>query len=170
MSEASLAREVIGRLQAMSVPFRLYEHEAANTMEDCEAMPFAGPGLTFCKNLLLCNRQQTLFWYFLMPARKPFRTAAVSKALDCSRLSFAPHERLTELLRTPMGSLAPFGLWYDERKLVRFAADRDVRLTPEIAFHPCDNTMTLVFDQAVFWEQVLPSLNHPLTWVSFSAE
>ena len=29
-----------------------------------------------------------------------------------------------------------------------------------IAFHPCDNTATVLFDQHVFFEQVVPALAH----------
>ena len=166
----SPAEEILQRLRGMSVPFRLYTHAPALTMADCEAQPFAGPQLTFCKNLLLCNRQQTAFWYFIMPARKPFRTAAVSKALGSSRLSFAPPEQLTALMGTESGSLAPFGLWYDKQGLVRFAADREILRTPDIAFHPCDNTMTLVFRQEDFWQLAAPALGHAPEWVDYQAE
>ncbi len=149
---------VLERLNAMNVPHDVWEHEAAFTMEDCLALPFATPDVTICKNILLCNRQQTEFYLYLTLANKHFRTADVSKMLSTSRLSFAPEECLMEKLQLHSGSLNPMGLWYDADHRITFVVDRAVQQTPRIAFHPCDNTATVVFDQDVFWKQVVPTL------------
>ena len=66
------------------------------------------------------------------------------------------------MLEVSSGSLSPFALWYDHDGLIRFVADEAVRSTPRIAFHPCDNTATVVFDQDDFWNGVIPSLRRPL--------
>ena len=49
---------VLNHLQALSIPCEVYEHPAVFTMEECLALPYAAPDVTFCKNILLCNRQQ----------------------------------------------------------------------------------------------------------------
>ena len=134
-------------------------------MEDCYALPFAAPDVTICKNILLCNRQKTDFYLYVTLAEKPFRTAEVSKALGVSRLSFAPEECLMDMLQLKSGSLNPMGLWFDPENRIRFVADRDITKTARIAFHPCDNTATVVFDQRDFWDTVVPSLGHELTWL-----
>lgn len=48
---------VLKHLQALSIPCEVYEHPAVFTMEECLALPYAAPDVTFCKNILLCNRQ-----------------------------------------------------------------------------------------------------------------
>ena len=149
---------VLDKLTAIGVPYAHYEHEAAFTMEDCYALPFAAPDVTICKNILLCNRQKTVFYLYVTLAGKPFRTADVSKLLGVSRLSFAPEEALTEMLELKSGSLNPMGLWFDREHRITFVADRDIMQTEKIAFHPCDNTATVVFTQKDFWEQVVPTL------------
>ena len=149
---------VLQRLKEMQVPHDIWEHPAAFTMEDCLALPFAGPDVTICKNILLCNRQQTAFYLYVTLADKHFRTADVSKLLGVSRLSFAPEERLWDMLQLRSGSLNPMGLWYDQTHGIVFAVDNAIRQTPRIAFHPCDNTATVVFSQEVFWRQVVPTL------------
>ncbi len=149
---------VLAKLNELGVPHDVWEHQAAFTMEDCLALPFAAPDVTICKNILLCNRQQTDFYLYLTLAGKHFRTADVSKMLGVSRLSFAPEECLMDMLQLRSGSLNPMGLWYDAEHRITFVVDRAVQQTKRIAFHPCDNTATVVFDQDVFWQQVVPTL------------
>ena len=157
--------KVMERLQCLRIPCEYHEHEPAWTMEDCLALPFATPDVTFCKNMLLCNRQKTAFYLYVTPPDKPFRTADTSKALGSSRLSFAPAECLPQMLQLESGSLSPLGLWFDAEKRIQLVFDREIRREGRIAFHPCDNTATVLFDQATFFEQVVPSLGHPALWL-----
>ena len=150
--------EIIRRLRETGVPFELYEHEAAHTIADCYKMPFAQEDVTICKNMLLTNTRQTEFILYITHPDKRFRTSTVSKLMGTSRLQFAQESLLTELLETESGSLAPFGLWFDRENRVRFAVDDAVRQTQRIAFHPCDNTATVVFTQADFWQRIVPEL------------
>lgn len=150
--------QVLERLNRLGAPYVLHEHPAAYTMEDCQRLPFSAPTLTFCKNLLLCNRQQTTFYLLVISPERNFRTAELSHELGVSRLSFAPEDALPRLLGLERGSVSPLGLWFDREKQVRLLFERAVRRPGQIAFHPCDNTATVVFDQEVFWEQVVPSL------------
>ena len=147
---------ILARLQETGVPFDRYDHPAA-TLEDCRHLPFASPEVTVCKNILLCNRQQTAFYLYLTLPDKTFRTSQVSHALGSSRLSFAPPDCLESMLRLHSGSLSPLGLWFDEARAITLAVDSAVRRTRRIAFHPCDNTCTVVFDQADFWDRIVPS-------------
>ena len=155
---------IYARLDALGVPYTRYEHEAAHTMEACYALPFAAPDVTICKNMLLCNTQKTQFYLYVSPAGKRFRTSAVSKLIGTSRLSFAPEESLMERLETASGSLSPFGLWCEGASGVRFVADKGVRQTDKIAFHPCDNTSTVVFSQEDFWGRVAATFPEVL-WI-----
>ncbi len=149
-------RETLEWLDANGVPYRLYEHARADTIDDCLAMPFIGPGVTICKNVFLCNRQQTQYYLMLLRPGTPFRTAVVSKALGVSRLSFAPDAALADILRLSAGSVSPLGLRYDAHRRAALCYEAAVRDTPEIAFHPCDNTATVIFAQDVFWARVVP--------------
>ncbi len=157
--------EVIRRLEEKGIPCEIYHHRAAPTMEDCLALPYAAPDVTFCKNILLCNRQMTDFYLLVMPPEKAFRTSVVSKLLGSSRLSFAPPECLRELLGVESGSLSPLALWFDGNRQVQLAIDRGVCRPGRIAFHPCDNTATVIFAQEVFQSTVIPALEHEPIWL-----
>ena len=151
---------IMARVRALGVAHEYYEHAPAHTMADCLALPYAAPDVTFCKNLLLCNTPKTAFYLYVTVPDKPFRTGDISKRLGSSRLSFAPSECLMDMLHLQSGSLSPLGLWFDGAQRIRLAFDKDVQREGRIAFHPCDNTATVLFDQQVFWEQVVPALEH----------
>ena len=151
---------IMSRIRELNIPHEYHEHAAAHTMEDCLALPYAAPDVTFCKNLLLCNTPKTAFFLYVTVPDKPFRTGDISKRLGSSRLSFAPSECLMDMLHLQSGSLSPLGLWFDGAQRIRLAFDKDVQREGRIAFHPCDNTATVLFGQQVFWEQVVPALEH----------
>ena len=164
----STRRGILALLNDNGIPYELHEHERAFTIDDCLRMPFIGPDVTICKNILLCNRQKTRFYLMLLKPLTPFRTAVVSKALGVSRLSFAPEEALEGRLHLTSGSVSPLGLWFDKAHEITLCYEPGVRDTPRIAFHPCDNAATVIFAQEVFWERVLPLLG--VTPVSVSME
>jgi len=156
---------IMAQLRAISVPHEYHEHAPAHTMEDCLALPYAAPDVTFCKNLLLCNTAKTAFYLYVTLPDKPFRTSDVSKRLGSSRLSFAPADCLMQMLHLEPGSLSPLGLWFDTDKRIQLAFDQDVRREGRIAFHPCDNTATVLFRQEDFWQQVVPALEHEARFI-----
>lgn len=159
MLNASRVRhEILTFLDGHDIPYEYHEHARAHTIDDCLAMPFITDDITICKNIFLCNRQQTNFFLLLLKPLTPFRTSVVSKALDSSRLSFAPEEALTQLLHLTSGSVSPLGLYFDQEHTITLAAEKAVLDTPRIAFHPCDNTSTVIFTQEVFWQKVIPAL------------
>ena len=161
----STKETIMARIHALNIPHEYYEHAAAHTMADCLALPYAAPDVTFCKNLLLCNTPKTAFFLYVTDPNKPFRTGDVSKRLGSSRLSFAPPECLPEMLHLESGSLSPRGWWFDGEQRIRLAFDKDVMREGRIAFHPCDNTATVVFEQQVFWAQVVSALEHEAIFI-----
>jgi len=152
-------REVLEWLDRHQIPYELHEHERAHTIEACLQMPFITEDVTICKNILLCNRQQTAFYLLLLKPLTPFRTAVVSKLLGSSRLSFAPEDVLEEMLHLTSGSVSPLGLLFDDHHQITLCYEQAVLDTARIAFHPCDNSATVIFEQKVFWEKVLNSLD-----------
>lgn len=157
-------RQVLAWLDERRIPYELYEHERAHTIDDCLRMPFITDDVTICKNIMLCNRQQTRFFLLLLKPLTPFRTSVVSKALGVSRLSFAPAESLEEKLHLTSGSVSPLGLLFDPGHQITLCYEEAVLETARIAFHPCDNAATVIFDQRAFWQQVIPALDlHPVS-------
>ena len=122
-----LAKEVrvYDLLDSLGISYQRIDHEAAMTMEACAAI-YKVLDATICKNLLLCNRQQTVFYLLMIVGEKPFKTSKVSKQLGSSRLSFAPRELMGQLLDITSGSLSVLGLMNDPENRVQLVMDADV--------------------------------------------
>lgn len=159
MDLLSSRMKVLQLLNAHKIPYELYEHDRAHSIDDCLRMSIITDDVTICKNILLCNRQQTAFYLLLLRPLTPFRTSVISKALGSSRLSFAPESALEEKLHLTSGSVSPLGLLFDREKQITLCYEQSICKTSKIAFHPCDNTATVIFEQSVFWNQVMKALD-----------
>ncbi|MPM93207.1 Prolyl-tRNA editing protein ProX [bioreactor metagenome] len=114
-------------------------------MEDCREIDSQmGGGVSYCKNLFLCNRQMTEFYLLLIGIDKKFRTAEVSKQIGASRLSFGASEKLSELLGEKPGAVSPLGLLFDKRKAITVLIDSDVTAQKRVCVHPCVNTASVI--------------------------
>ena len=78
-------------LDRLGIEYERIDHEEAMTMEACEEIDRVLDA-QICKNLFLCNRQETDFYLLLIPADKPFKTKYLSAQIGSSRLSFAKPE------------------------------------------------------------------------------
>ena len=101
-TEGRLEKEirVYDFLDKLGVEYQRVDHEAAMTMEACEEIDRTlGDGTAICKNLFLCNRQETDFYLLLMPGDKPFKTKNLSAQIGSARLSFAKPEYVENFMR-----------------------------------------------------------------------
>ena len=150
---------ILRRLDGLYIPYERYTHHPVHSIDECLALPYAEADVTFCKNILLCNRQQTAFYLYVTTPHKPFRTAVVSKQLGVSRLSFAPDDALPRLLSLYPGALTPLALWLNPMSGIQLVLDHDIRQPGRIAFHPAVNTATVIFRQEDFFDRVVPALS-----------
>ena len=161
-----LAKEirVYDLLDSLDVAYQRVDHEPAMTMEACEEIDKTLQAPT-CKNLLLCNRQQTDFYLLLMPGDKVFKTKELSAQLGVSRLSFASGESMEAFLDITPGSLSVMGLMNDKDFRVRLVIDKPVLQGEYIGFHPCINTSSLRIKTSDLLETVIPAMKHSPTIV-----
>ncbi|MBE6922811.1 MAG: prolyl-tRNA synthetase associated domain-containing protein [Ruminococcaceae bacterium] len=152
-------------LDSLGVDYQRIDHEAAMTMEACAAIDEA-LGATICKNLMLCNRQCTVFYLLLTPGEKVFKTSELSKKIGSSRLSFAKGEYMEEFLDITPGSLSILGLMNDKDMKVNLLIDEDVLKGEYIGMHPCINTSSLKLKTADLVEKVIPAMGHQPTIVT----
>ena len=152
-------------LDKLGVQYQRIDHEAAMTMEACEEIDRAlGDNTTICKNLFLCNRQETDFNLLLMPGDKPFKTKDLSAQIHSTRLSFAKPEYMEKYLDITPGSVSVLGLMNDSEKKVQLLIDEDVMKEPYFGCHPCINTSSLKFTTEDLMQKIIPALEHePVT-------
>ena len=146
-------------LDSLGVTYQRIDHEAAMTMEACEEIDRTLKA-TICKNLLLCNRQETQFYLLMLPGDKVFKTKDLSAQIGSSRLSFAKAEYMEQYLDITPGSLSVLGLMNDKDKMVRLLIDEDVLKDPYFGCHPCINTSSLKFTTKDFTDKIIPALEH----------
>jgi len=147
-------------LDKIGISYDTVCHEATYTMDECETVEneLSAP---ICKNLFLCNRQQTQFYLLMLPSDKHFKTKSLSSELECARLSFANEQHMTDLLGVHPGAVSPMGLLNDKGKKVQLVIDKDL-LTSSKFFgcHPCTNTATVKLSLQKFVEKFVPMTGH----------
>lgn len=152
-------------LDSLKIKYEQMDHEAADTIEVCLERS-AVLGTRICKNLFLCNRQETAFYLLLMPADKQFKTSVVSKQLGVARLHFADEKYMEQFLALHPGSVSVMGLMNDAENRVRLLVDRDILNQEYFACHPCINTSSLKFKTSELFDKLLPAVGHEPTFIS----
>lgn len=152
-------------LAKLGIDYQRVDHEAAMTMEACEEIDRTlGDDTTICKNLFLCNRQETNFYLLLMPGDKPFKTKDLSAQIHSARLSFAKPEYMEKYLDITPGSVSIMGLMNDSENKVQLLIDEDIMKEPYFGCHPCINTSSLKFATEDLTGKIIPALGHdPIT-------
>ena len=146
-------------LDSLGVTYQRIDHEAAMTMEACEEIDRMLEA-TICKNLLLCNRQETQFYLLMLPGDKVFKTKELSAQIGSSRLSFAKAEYMEQYLDITPGSLSVLGLMNDKDRMVRLLIDEDVLTGEYIGCHPCINTSSLKLRTRDVFTTYLNAVHH----------
>ena len=146
-------------LDSLYIEYYRVDHDAAMTMEDCLKID-EQLGVAMCKNLFLCNRQQTDHYLLLMPGDKPFRTKELSAQIGTSRLSFANEEHMVRYLDIHPGAVSVMGLMNDKEQHVTLLIDEDVLRAEYIGCHPCVNTSSLRISTKDIIDIFLPFTKH----------
>ncbi len=152
-------------LDKLGVAYERVDHEAAMTMEVCQEIDKVLQA-TICKNLFLCNRQETKFYLLMIPDTKVFHTKDLSAQINSSRLSFAKPEYMEKFLDITPGSVSVLGLMNDTENHVQLLIDEDVLKSEFVGCHPCINTSSIRFRTSDLIEKVLPAVNHEFITVT----
>ena len=156
-------------LDALQVPYQRIDHEALMTIEACKDMDKALDAM-ICKNLFLCNRQETNFYLLLLPGDKKFKTKEVSSQLGVARLSFGNETYMEKFLDITPGSVSVLGLMNDKENHVQLLIDEDLLKEPYIGCHPCINTSSLKIDMKDMMEKIIPAMNHKPVFVKLGQQ
>ena len=165
-AEGRLAKEirVYDFLDALGIEYQRVDHEAAMTIDACEEIDRTLE-ISICKNLFLCNRQETSFYLLMMPGDKKFKTKDLSAQINSARLSFGKPEYMEKYLDITPGSVSVMGLMNDRENKVRLLIDEDVLKEPHFACHPCINTSSIRFDMKDLTDKIIPAMKHEPTIV-----
>lgn len=153
-------RRVRDFLEANGISYEIYFHpplftvsEALEYWKDIDAV--------HCKNIFLRNHKGNRHYLVSFECHKELDIHSLEHSLHQGKLSFASADRMNRCLGLIPGSVSPFGLINDippldadQRELfdnghrVKLYLDGDLRSAERISFHPCDNTASVVIDNA----------------------
>ena len=146
-------------LDKLGIEYERTDHEHADTMEACNEID-AVLNVLICKNLFLCNRQETAFYLLMIPDTKVFHTKDLSAQIGAARLSFAKPEYMEQFLDITPGSVSVLGLMNDTGHRVQLQIDEDVLNSEFVGCHPCINTSSLRLRTKDLIEKILPAVEH----------
>ena len=166
-----LAKEIrtYDLLDQLGISYERIDHAPAMTMEDCQEIDEALQA-TVCKNLFLCNRQETAFYLLMIPDTKTFHTKDLSAQIGSARLSFAKPEYMEKFLDITPGSVSVMGLMNDTEHHVRLLVDEDILKGEYLGCHPCVNTSSLRMRTADVFGSYLDAVGHDMTKVVLTGE
>ena len=147
-------------LDSLGISYERVDHETADTMEACLAIDEVLAPAVICKNLFLCNAQQTRFYLLMIREDKKFKTKEITKQIGSSRLSFAPAEAMEKYLKITPGSVSVMGLMNDTDRQVQLVIDEDVLKEELFGCHPCINTSSIRISVRDLTEKFLPAVGH----------
>ena len=151
-------------LDALGISYQRIDHEAAMTMEVCEEIDRVLDAV-ICKNLFLCNRQETNFYLLMIAGDKKFKTKDLSSQIGSARLSFGKPEYMEEFLDITPGSVSVLGLMNDKENKVQLLMDEDVIRQEYIGCHPCINTSSLRIKTEDMLGKIIPAMKHAPVFV-----
>ena len=151
--------KVYDLLDSLGIEYERTDHEEANTMEACNEIDKV-LDVIICKNLFLCNRQETQFYLLMMPGDKPFKTKDLSKQIGSARLSFGKAEYMEEYLDIKPGAVSIMGLMNDTEHHIQLLMDRPVAESEYLGCHPCVSTSSLRMKTKDILEKFLPAVGH----------
>ena len=161
--------KVYDLLDSLGISYQRIDHEAAYTMEACEAIDRVLEA-TICKNLFLCNRQKTNYYLLMIPGDKVFKTKELSHQIGSARLSFGTPEAMEEMLDVTPGSATIMGLMNDSDQKVQLLVDEDVLKGEYLGCHPCVSTSSLKLKTEDVFGTFLKAVGHDKIVVTLKGE
>ena len=158
----NLEMRVYGELDRLGIPFNRVDNDSVSTMEECVEIDKV-LGAEIRKTIVLCNRKKTSFFLVVMPAEKPLDTKDLGRKIGVSGLSFAPADKLMEILGAEPGSATIMGILNDRDDYVQVIIDKEVADEEYFACNPGANTSHIKLRTSDLLNVYLPKNHHRAT-------
>jgi len=148
-------KELYELLKTLSIEFEYHEHPPVNTIEDA-LTHWKDYNSGRCKNIFFRNHKGNRHYLVILEHLAQLNIRDLEQRLRQGKLSFASDQRLMKYLGLLPGSVSPFGLINDTERHVHLFIDKNLLKFDRLAFHPNQNTATLIISKDDF----LKFLNH----------
>lgn len=129
-------------LNELGISYVRYEHPPIYTVEEAKKLELDIVGAK-CKNLFLKSKRKEQYYILIAEEDKRVDLKGIAKEVGAPGLYFAPAEKLYEFLTLTPGSVTPFGVLNDLRRVVSILIDQDLTREDVVTFHPNVNTATI---------------------------
>ena len=159
------AAPVYATLDALGITYDKFTHPPVFTGEEAAEhwAPIQG---TRVKNLFLRNKKGDRHYLVILEISKQADLRHLVKILGDDRLSFGSADRLMAVMGLTPGSVSPFGLIHDDKKVVRVVLDEELRGAGHLIFHPNINTASLTITVPDL-EKFLATRGNSVKWIKF---
>jgi Ala-tRNA(Pro) deacylase len=141
--------ELYNILQKLSITFEYHEHPPLSTIEDAISH-WQNYDSGRCKNIFFRNHKGNRHYLVILEHLALLNIHDLEKRLKQGKLTFASDQRLKKHLGLEPGSVSPFGLINDKENHVHLFIDEKLNECERLAFHPNNNTATLVIAKSDF--------------------
>ena len=159
-------QRVFDALKDLDIPFQVYDHPPIRTSGDAFLLSEDVEGGK-CKNLFLRNTEGTNHYLVILGMESRCNLKILAGKLNENRLCFASEDRLMRFLGVSPGSVSPFNLLNGNGKEVCLVVEEALLSHEKLAFHPNENTATLVLTVRDFMKY-LRSLEIRVDYVDLS--
>lgn len=142
-------KELYDLLSQLGIDFEYHEHPPLATIDDA-ITHWKDYNSGRCKNIFFRNHKGNRHYLVILEHLQKLDIHDLEKRLKQGKLSFASDQRLKKYLGVEPGSVSPFGLINDSDKHLHLFIDENLLAEERLAFHPNDNTATLVISKHDF--------------------
>ena len=139
-------KELYDILGKLGIEFDYHEHPPVPTIE-AALEHWKDYNSDRCKNIFFRNRKGNRHYLVILEHLRQLDIHDLEKRLRQGKLTFASDQRLKKYLGVEPGSVSPFGLINDPEHHVHLFIDEKLSQSERLAFHPNDNTATLVISK-----------------------
>ncbi len=142
-------KELYELLDKLRIPYEYHEHPPLATIDDA-IFHWKDYNSGRCKNIFFRNHKGNRHYLVILEHLAQLNIHDLEKRLKQGKLTFASDQRLMKYLGLNPGAVSPFGLINDREKNVHLFIDERLKEEERLAFHPNDNTATLVISKTDF--------------------
>ncbi len=142
-------KELYELLAELGIPFEYHEHPPLATIDDA-ILHWKDYNSGRCKNIFFRNHKGNRHYLVILEHLAKLDIHDLEKRLKQGKLTFASNQRLKKYLGLNPGAVSPFGLIHDSEKNVHLFIDERLKEEERLAFHPNDNSATLVISKTDF--------------------
>lgn len=143
-----LKEYIYNKLDELKIEYSIINHKAMFSINDTNFEDFTN-NIIIGKNLFLRNKNKTKYYLIILPLTKKINLEQLSEKLNETRFSFANEKELYNYLKILPGSVSYLNIITAEKlggsiKEVTYIVDKQLMESELVAFHPSDNTASVV--------------------------